>query len=130
MDSPPVQEETEWNSHMLQPLEHVTTRSQSPKSESPDPRRASADGSDRLGSVSTGTGEVGGSRGRRSRPSVTAASSQLSSVREMKAKKGQQRHLSSVSTVADGSKRDRPSVASKAESEENVVSTKQVSHVS
>lgn len=125
MDSPPIQEETEWNSHMLQPLEHVATRSQSPNSESPDPRRPSAEGSDRLGSVSTGTGEAGTSRGRRSRPSVTAASSQLTSVRELKARKG---HLSSVSTVVNGSGRDRPSVVSKTESEENVVSTKQVRH--
>ena len=122
MDPNSSKGETEWNPHMMEPLEHVETRSPSPKS-GPAGERHSVSGS--VSTSSTGDGrDDSSSRGRRSRPSVAASSSQLAPVREMKERKGF-RALSDDSTLSNGSQNDRPSIA-KLVSGEGVVSSKKV----
>ena len=122
MDSNSEKEETEWNPHMMESLQHVETRSPSPKSDPVDERR-SVSGSVSTSSTSDGR-DGGNSRGRRSKPSVTASASQLATVQEMKEQKGF-RALSTDSTLSNSSQKDRPSIA-KITSDEGVVSSKKV----
>lgn len=122
MDSPPIKEEPQWNPHMLETIEHVDERSPSPNSDPIDRRRSSSASTT---TYSTGDStDASGIRGRRSRPSVTASSVQLPTVKEMRDKK-EQRHLSADS-AATASARDRPSIAKKISSEEVVISSKKV----
>ncbi|KAG8534270.1 uncharacterized protein KY384_001114 [Bacidia gigantensis] len=121
-------EETAWNPHMLQPLEHVQTRSTSPKSLLSDRRHSS--------SASTSTRSTGddldsnSSRGRRSRPSVTASSANLITLRERREQRDSQlstlrelteqrdeRALSGNSSVTFTPSQDRPSLVSPLSSE-------------
>ena len=112
---------------MLEPLEHVETRSPSPKSEKSDQRQSSI-GS---GSVpSTGdTRDSSGTRGRRSRPSVIASQLHLPSVHEMQEQKEEHREsraLSAESTVAFDSTTERPSLAVPSSTPEKVISSRDV----
>lgn len=122
MDSPTIKEEPEWNPHMLEPLEHVETRSPSPKSESFEVKSATAastsvnSNGDRKTSIE--------SRGRRSKPSV-AYSLPLPSKSEKKQHK-EARALSNESTLQGGTLKETPSIAVKSISEENIVSSRDV----
>ena len=107
---------------MLEPLHHVETRSQSPKSNSSDKRHSSSASAST--SSSSATKDERDVRGRRSRPSATASSSQLESVQEMMEHKAH-RALSSDSTLSLDFSNERPSIANVA-SNENVISSKKV----
>lgn len=137
MDNSPIKEEPEWNSHMLRPLEHVETRSPSPKSDAFDVRNPSAASSS--AQSTSDRRDSGSSNGRRSRPSVTAMQSQLPAVREMKQQREQQREqqrdqqdpreqraLSEDSTLTLDTVRDRGSIAANVSSKEKVVSSRDV----
>ena len=128
MDSPPKKEETAWNEHMLQPLEHVETRSPSPKSDVLERLHPSTASSSSV--VSSGDRRNSSGNGRRSRPSVTASHSQLPSVREMRELREQkeQRALSDDSTISWDRRTEKPSDTTKVDSKENVVSSRDVGH--
>ncbi|KAL9036204.1 MAG: hypothetical protein Q9214_006241 [Letrouitia sp. 1 TL-2023] len=129
MNTPPIDDEPAWNPHMLEPVEHVQTRGQSPtSSESPDRRHSSSASSSTLTSGSYR--ESSGLRGRRMKPSVTASSSQLPAVREMKEQS--EKHTNtflSGSTEVFSSYSGKSSVASKVIPEEKIPSTKKALQV-
>lgn len=126
MNTPPIEDEPAWNPHMLEPMEHVQTRGQSPtSSESPNRRHSSSASSSTLTSGSYR--ESGGLRGRRMKPSVTASSSQLPAVREMKEQSEKRTNtFLSGSTEVYSSCSGRSSIASEVIPEEKIPSTKKV----
>ncbi len=109
---PPFKEEPVWQP-IGEDLTHVETRSESPGSGGGE-RRHSSSASNSTFTTGDGT-DGGGTRGRRTRPSVTSASSQLATVRER-------------NSIAGTISEKRPSLGSTVDlgSIETVISSKKV----
>ena len=141
---PPVIEGPEWNEHMMQPIEHVPTRSRSPMSDDgrhENPRVQSTTGSASIAS-SDDRKDSQSTQGRRSRPSMTASQLQLPSSRQrpslsgkheksrdgdVKTEKDTEHHLSNETSIVWDTIREKPSIASQNSAQEQVVSSRDVS---